>query len=95
MFEKQGTPDVEAFLASVIGPLLEEDRRKGSALADTVLAYLDSGHNARRAAAALGIHVNTLRQRFETVGPILGDWAETPRALDVHLALRLWKLREG
>lgn len=93
VFEKQGTHEVEAFLASVIGPLLEEDRRKGSALADTVLAYLDNGHNARRTAAMLGVHVNTLRQRFEAVRQILGDWAETPRALDIHLALRLWKLR--
>jgi hypothetical protein len=93
VFEKQGTHQVEAFLASVVGPLLEEDRRKGSALADTVLAYLDHGQNARRTAAALGIHVNTLRQRFDAVGPILGEWAETPRALDIHLALRLWKLR--
>ncbi len=93
VFEKHDTEDIEALLTSVLGPLLEEDRRKGSALANTVLAYLDNGHNARRAAAALGIHVNTLRQRFEAVGHILGDWSETPRALDIHFALRLWKLR--
>jgi sugar diacid utilization regulator len=95
VFEKQGGRDLDALLGAVIGPLLEEDRERGSALAETLLAYLDHGYNARKTAASLGIHVNTLRQRFETIRDLIGDWAGTPRALEIHLALRLWKLRGG
>jgi len=95
VFEKQGGRELDALLGAVIGPLLDEDRKRGSALADTLLTYLDHGHNARRTASELGIHVNTLRQRFEAIRGLIGDWAETPRALEIHLALRLWKLRSG
>jgi sugar diacid utilization regulator len=95
VFEKQGGLELDAFLGAVIGPLLDEDRKKGSALCETLLAYLDHGHNARKTAAALGIHVNTIRQRFEAIRDLVGEWAESPRSLEIHLALRLWKLRGG
>ncbi len=94
-FERQGREELAAFFEATIGKLLEADRRRGSALVPTLLAYLDQGQNARRTAAALGIHVNTLRQRFEAIDDLLGDWSAGGRALDLHLALRLWHLRGG
>jgi sugar diacid utilization regulator len=94
-FERLTREEIAAFLAATIGALLQADRKRGSALAETLLAYLDHEHNARRTADALGIHVNTLRQRFEQIDDILGDWRDGTRALDVHLALRLWQLRGG
>lgn len=94
-FEKQGEQDLDDLQEATLGALLAEDRKKGSSLAATLLTYLDRGRNARRTAAELGIHVNTLRQRLEAARQLLGDWAETPRALDLHLALRLWRLRGG
>jgi sugar diacid utilization regulator len=94
-FERLGREEIGAFLAATIGKLLEADRKRGSALAATLLAYLDHEHNARQTAGALGIHVNTLRQRFEQIDDLLGDWRGGTRALDVHLALRLWQLRGG
>jgi sugar diacid utilization regulator len=94
-FERQGREEIGAFLGATIGKLLEADGKRGSALAATLLAYLDHEHNARQTAAALGIHVNTLRQRFEQIDDLLGDWRAGTRVLEVHLALRLWQLRSG
>lgn len=93
VFEKHGEQDLDALLGATVGSLLAEDRKRRSALAGTLLAYLDHGRNARSTAAELGIHVNTLRQRLEAIRGILGDWTETSRALEIHLALRLWRLR--
>jgi len=95
LFEKQGHEDVEGFLKATVGKLLDYDRKRHCSLAETILCYLDNSHNARRTAAKLGIHVNTLRQRFETIEKLLGGWSETTRALEIHLALRLWQLRGG
>lgn len=42
-----------------------------------------------------GVHVNTLYQRLERLDAILGtDWREPDRRLELHLALRLWRLDE-
>jgi sugar diacid utilization regulator len=94
-FERLGREEIGAFFEATIGKLLEADRNRGAALAATLLAYLDHEHNARHTAAALGIHVNTLRQRFSQIDDLLGDWRSGTRALDIHLALRLWQLRGG
>ncbi len=94
-FERLGPEEIAAFFEATIGKLLEADRKRGSALAATLLSYLDHEHNARHTAAALGIHVNTLRQRFEQIDDLLGDWRGGTRTLDIHLALRLWQLRGG
>jgi GAF domain-containing protein len=94
-FERLGSEEIGAFFEATIGKLLDADRKRGSALATTLLAYLDHEHNARHTAAALGIHVNTLRQRFAQIDDLLGDWRGGTRALDIHLALRLWQLRGG
>ena len=39
------------------------------------------------------MHVNTVTQRLERVGRLLGrEWSAPDRALEVHLALRLHRL---
>ncbi|HEY6098935.1 MAG TPA: helix-turn-helix domain-containing protein, partial [Anaeromyxobacter sp.] len=95
VFERHGPEELAAFLRATIGKVLDADRKRGSPLAETLLAYLDHEHNARRTATALGIHVNTLRQRFEQIDDLLGDWRGGARVLEIHLALRLWHLRGG
>jgi GAF domain-containing protein len=94
-FERLGREEIGSFFMATIGKLLEADRKRGSALATTLLTYLDHEHNARQTAAALGIHINTLRLRFAQIDDLLGDWRGGTRTLDVHLALRLWQLRGG
>ena len=67
-------------------------RTRGTELAATLLSYFDCNQNAKVAAHRLGIHVNTVRQRLATIEDLLGDWNNAVRALEIHVALRLWSL---
>lgn len=78
-----------AFVEQRIGPLRRADQTRGTALVCTLLTYIDQGHNARAAARVLGVHVNTLHNRLETIAALLPGWSEAGRSIEVHLALRL------
>ncbi|MEU8400563.1 GAF domain-containing protein [Nonomuraea sp. NPDC048892] len=85
--------DVRGFVDRVIGPVIDYDARRGTALAGTLAAYFGTGGSPSRAAEALHIHVNTVTQRLDRVGRLLGDgWLEPERALEIQLALRLHRL---
>ncbi len=43
----------------------------------------------------LGIHVNTVRQRLASAQALIGDWRDGSRALEIHVALRLWHVGVG
>jgi len=86
--------DVTAFLSTTVGPVVEYDARRGTALVKTLEAYFGAGGSLARAAEALHVHVNTVTQRLERIGQLLGaDWQKPERALEVQLALRLHRLR--
>ncbi|MEZ0073458.1 helix-turn-helix domain-containing protein [Planotetraspora sp. GP83] len=86
--------DVPGFLASSLGPVLDYDARRGTALVRTLAAYFGAGGSLSRTADALHIHVNTVTQRLDRVGQLLGaDWQEPERSLEIQLALRLHRLR--
>ncbi|WP_239161886.1 helix-turn-helix domain-containing protein [Acrocarpospora phusangensis] len=88
--------DVPAFLADAIGPVVDYDARRGTHLRETMTAYFGSGGSLSRTADALHIHVNTVTQRLDRIGQLLGgDWQEPERALEIQLALRLHRLRDG
>ena len=55
--------------------------------------FLDLHQNARATAKALNVHVNTVHNRLETIGERIGDWQNSNRSLELHLALRLQALR--
>jgi DNA-binding PucR family transcriptional regulator len=85
--------DVRAFVAATLAPVLEYDAKRGTDLAATLQAYFDAGASPARAAAALRVHVNTVTQRLERVGRLLGrEWSSPDRALEIQLALRLHRL---
>jgi putative methionine-R-sulfoxide reductase with GAF domain len=89
-------PDVDRFLGDQLGPLLDYDRDRGTDLLGTARAFFAAGSTQRRAADALHIHPNTLAQRLERIGRLLGsDWAEPQRALELQLALHLSRLSGG
>jgi hypothetical protein len=82
--------DVKGFIERTLGPLLAYDQRRGTSLAHTLEIYFTVGGGLARAAEALHVHVNTVTQRLERVGQLLGaDWQKPGRALEVQLALRL------
>jgi DNA-binding PucR family transcriptional regulator len=89
LFGNKGDDAIDLFLRSSIGSLVDHDERRKSQLAATLLAYLDTGRNAQKAAEMLGIHVNTMRQRLDTISQINPDWTDPSRTLEVHVALRL------
>ncbi|MEV4471713.1 helix-turn-helix domain-containing protein [Nonomuraea salmonea] len=85
--------DVRGFVTRVLGPLIDYDARRGTALADTLSAYFGTGGSPSRTAEALHIHVNTVTQRLDRVAKLLGDgWTDPERALEIQLALRLHRL---
>jgi GAF domain-containing protein len=78
-----------------LGRLLELDRTRSTDLFRTLEAYLDRQGNARRTAAALFVHRNTLRQRLRRIGEVLGlDPTDPAVAFDLLLAVRLIRFRE-
>ncbi|WP_081903464.1 helix-turn-helix domain-containing protein [Microbispora rosea] len=86
--------EVSGFLAGALGPVLDYDARRGTALVKTLNAYFGTGGSLSRTAEALHIHVNTVTQRLDRVGQLLGeDWQEPERGLEIQLALRLHRLR--
>ncbi|MFI7421882.1 helix-turn-helix domain-containing protein [Nonomuraea sp. NPDC049684] len=85
--------DVRGFVGRVVGAVIDYDARRGTALTDTLSAYFGTGGSPSRTAEAMHIHVNTVTQRLDRIGKLLGDgWLEPERALEIQLALRLHRL---
>lgn len=95
LFEPHSAAAIADTIEAAIGPLLAYDTRRGTELAPTLLKFLDENQNARAAARALGIHVNTMHKRLETIGKLLGAWNEDGRTVEIHVALRLWQLQQN
>jgi GAF domain-containing protein/sugar diacid utilization regulator len=89
-----GGGSVAEFVESTIGPVLDYDARRSTELVRTLEAYFTAGGNLARAKDTLHVHVNTVTQRLDRVGKLLGeDWHTPDRALELQLALRLLELR--
>ncbi|MEV4171675.1 MULTISPECIES: helix-turn-helix domain-containing protein [unclassified Nonomuraea] len=85
--------DVRGFVDRVLGEVIDYDARRGTALAGTLETYFGTGGSPSRTAEAMHIHVNTVTQRLDRIGKLLGDgWLEPERALEIQLALRLHRL---
>ena len=88
-----GDPDVADYVRRELGPLLDYDDRRGTELTTTLAEYFAAGRSPRHAARRLHVHVNTVAQRLERIGALLGeDWQEPERSLELQLALRLRRL---
>ncbi|MEU6866211.1 helix-turn-helix domain-containing protein [Streptomyces sp. NPDC046876] len=86
--------DVGAYVDRVLGPVLEYDARRGTELVRTLEAYFAEGASLARTKEVLHVHVNTVVQRLDRIGQILGaDWNTPEGALEIQLALRI--LRAG
>ncbi|MER7896789.1 GAF domain-containing protein [Streptomyces sp. NPDC096046] len=88
-----GDRDISGFVDRTIGQVLAYDRRRGTELLRTLDAYFACGMSPARTKDELHVHVNTVAQRLERVGRLLGDdWQSPARALEIQLALRLHRL---
>ncbi|WP_262379810.1 helix-turn-helix domain-containing protein [Nonomuraea sp. PA05] len=85
--------DVHGFVGRTLGAVIDYDARRGTALTDTLAAYFGTGGSPSRTAETMHIHVNTVTQRLDRIGKLLGEgWLEPERALEIQLALRLHRL---
>ncbi|WP_459615578.1 helix-turn-helix domain-containing protein [Bordetella sp. 2513F-2] len=92
LFETQDRASLNTFLDATIGALIRHGHQRGPELAATLLAYFDHNQNATLTASSLGIHVNTVRQRLAGAEELIGYWGDAGRALELHVALRLWRI---
>ncbi|MFI2368103.1 helix-turn-helix domain-containing protein [Streptomyces sp. NPDC018833] len=83
--------DIDGFVRRTIGEVVAYDGRRGTDLVGTLDAYFASGMSPARTKDDLHVHVNTVAQRLERIGRLLGpDWQTPARALEIQLALRLY-----
>lgn len=88
-----GGGDATEFIRATLGPLIDYDRRRGTELVRTIETYFACGTNLNATKQALHVHVNTVVQRLDRVGALLGkNWNEPDNALEVQLALKLHRL---
>ncbi|NUL03207.1 GAF domain-containing protein [Streptomyces lunaelactis] len=82
--------DIDGFVRRTMGEVVEYDRQRGTDLVRTLDAYFASGMSPARTKDDLHVHVNTVAQRLERIGRLLGpDWQSPARSLEIQLALRL------
>lgn len=89
-----GPRELAAFLDRTLGPVRRYDDRRGTDLVGTLEAWYATGGGVAAAARRLHVHPNTVAQRLDRVGQLLGQrWRDTERALEIQLALRLLRLQ--
>jgi DNA-binding PucR family transcriptional regulator len=86
--------DVDGFIESALGPVLDYDQLRMTELSRTLEAYFETGGSPTYAAQRLHVHANTVARRLERITELLGaGWQKPERQLEVQLALRLARIR--
>ncbi|MDX6523541.1 MAG: hypothetical protein QOI17_1054 [Gaiellales bacterium] len=90
----QGERGVELYCDSLLGPLVDHDAAHGSALVESLRAYIEANGRWAEAAAALSVHRHTLRYRMRKIAELTGrDLSDAGDRLELWLALRAHQLR--
>jgi DNA-binding PucR family transcriptional regulator len=80
----------EEYVQRLLGPLLESDRERRTALVPTLAAYLRFRGAARLAAAELEIHPNTLQLRLARAAQLTDLDLHDPRTLGLLSVAIAW-----
>ncbi|MET0354094.1 GAF domain-containing protein [Plantibacter sp. MCCC 1A11337] len=84
------------FVDELLGPILDWDERRGTALFDTLAGFFDDGESRHAVARRLRIHPNTVQQRLDRIRSLLvGDWDDSEYRFRVQAAARLERLRRS
>lgn len=79
-----------------LGPLLDYDRERGTDLVQTLGVWLAEDRHLARTGDRLHVHPNTVSQRLDRIGRLLGDdWLDPENLLEIGLALRLRSVLPG
>ncbi len=89
LFEANDAARIAAYADHVLSAIAARAPRQKNELKRTLLVYFDAQHNIKRTAEALGLHINTVRQRLDALREITGGWDDPVKALEMHVALRL------
>lgn len=82
--------NLDSYVGRTLGPVLDYDAKRGTELIHTLRAYYACGMSQSKAKDSLHVHVNTVVQRLDRIGHLLGDdWQSPERSLEIQLALRL------
>jgi DNA-binding PucR family transcriptional regulator len=85
--------DLHRFVRETVGGVLDYDRTHGTALLETLRAYVDSGCSQQAAASRLFVHVKTVKYRLVQVEKLTGlDLAAHQDRLRVDIAVRAAEL---
>ncbi len=88
--------DIEGFIESAVGPVLDYDRHRLTELTRTLQAWFETGNSPTHAAQRLHVHPNTVARRLERIGELLGpDWLKPERSFEIQLALKLCRVRRA
>lgn len=86
---------VESFAREMLGPLLDSHRARDTELLRTLSVFLDQGANQQATAAALRIHISTLRYRLTSLSAMTGrNLADPETRFQLQLAFRAWECLE-
>ncbi|MDT7840621.1 helix-turn-helix domain-containing protein [Streptomyces justiciae] len=87
---------VDAMAERRLRPLEQVRPPQRERLAETLLSWLSSGHNASEVAVRLAVHPQTVRYRMRQLDELFGDQLHDPAAqFEMMLALRALQLRRG
>jgi sugar diacid utilization regulator/putative methionine-R-sulfoxide reductase with GAF domain len=87
---------LDALAQRTLAALVRADRELGTRYLVTLAAYLRNDRHLKPAAAALGIHINTLRYRLARIENLLGVRLDDVEArFLLELAVRLVEARDG
>jgi DNA-binding PucR family transcriptional regulator len=89
LFEVNDAGRIAAYADHLLSAIAVKAPRQKDELKRTLLVYFDAQHNMKRTADAMGLHINTVRQRLRTLREITGGWGDPVKALELHVALRL------
>ena len=89
LFETGDAARLSRYMEDALRPIDTKAPRQAAELKKTLLCYLESQYSIRRTADALGIHINTVRQRLDSIKQITGGLDDPVKALEMHVALRL------
>jgi DNA-binding PucR family transcriptional regulator len=89
LFETGDAQRIARYLDHILAPIEQRDPHNRTKLKQTLLCFFDNQHNIARTAERLNVHINTVRQRLDTLREITGGWDDPVTALEAHVALRL------
>lgn len=88
-----GGADLSGFIDSTIGPVLRWDEERRTELFKTLRVFVDTWASPSRTARELHVHINTVNQRLERIGALLGaNWREPEFLFRMSVATRLHAL---